>query len=43
MRVINPGGNVRRWLGIFRRRPVVLSSPYPAGECFERMAMVTTL
>jgi hypothetical protein len=30
------------WLGIYGRRPVVLSSPHPQGECLQRLAKVTT-
>lgn len=35
-------GRVRIWLGILRRRPLVLSSPYPASECLQRLTEVTT-
>lgn len=32
----------RSWFAGFRSRPVVLSAPYPASECLQRLAMVTT-
>src|SRR5258707_14528168 len=38
----SPDGQVRIWLGIFRRRLVVLSSPHPVSECLPRLAGVTT-
>ena len=39
---MSPDGHVLTWLGIFRRRPVVLLSPHPADECLQRLAKVTT-
>ena len=32
---------MRIWLGIFRRRLVVVSSPHPVSECLQRLAEVT--
>jgi hypothetical protein len=37
------GTSVRGWVARFRPRPVVLSSPYPVGECLRRLAEVTTV
>ena len=36
------GGRARTWLASFGRRPLALGSPYPAAECLERLAAVTT-
>lgn len=38
----SPDGRVRIWLGILRRRPLVLSSPRPVSECLQRLSEVTT-
>jgi hypothetical protein len=43
VRTTSPDSRVRVWLGIFRRRPVVVSSPHPVSECLERLEKVTTL
>jgi hypothetical protein len=42
MSAMDPGGRVLTWLGIIRRRPVVLSSPRPPDECLQRLTAVTT-
>ena len=36
------GSRARTWLASFGRRPLALRSPYPAAECLERLAAVTT-
>jgi hypothetical protein len=40
--MMSPDSRVRTWLGIFRRRPVVLSSPHPVSECLQKLEKVTT-
>jgi hypothetical protein len=40
--VTSSATRVRSWFAGFGSRPVVLSSPYPASECLQRLAMVTS-
>jgi hypothetical protein len=37
------GSRAGSWLASFGRRPLVLSAPYPAAECLQRLAAVTSL